>query len=227
MRKLIAAFLVLLLLTSGCALAELRRGDRGDEVIELQQMLFEAGFLFELPDGAFGKNTEDALKWFQEYANLEATGVASDAELDALRACLAELRGEPETVSEPEGDAPICCQRYQTEDGDEHLELCGRHAQIDKDEAFPAREKWENELNALYEAWLAASPEEGRAAILSSRSFFLLWLEQQVQALQTQGAVDAEARIAEMLRAQCAEICSLLPTESHPLTSINEERNVP
>lgn len=214
--KKIIAMLIVVLLIPGCALAELKRGDRGEDVTELQQMLFDAGFLFELPDGAFGRNTENALKWFQEYANLEQTGVAGDAELDALRACLAELRGEPEATAEPaesEGDSAVCCQRYLNEDGDEHIELCGRHALLDADATLPAREKWENELNALYEQWLAAAPEENRAAILSSRSFFLLWLEQQTQAFEAQGAADAETRVAAMLRAQCAEICSLLPTE--------------
>lgn len=182
-------------------------------------MLFDAGFLFELPDGVFGGNTEDAVKWFHEYVSLEQTGVAGDAELDALRACLAELRGEPEQTDtsdesgEPEGAYPICCQRYLAENGNEHTELCGRHALLDADETLPAREKWENELNALYEQWLAASPEENRAAILSSRTFFLFWQEQQTQALEAQGAPGAEMRIVEMLRAQCTEICSLLPTE--------------
>ena len=217
MRKLLAVLLIVLLLIPGCALAEVRRGDRGEDVIELQQLLFDTGFLFELPDGVFGGNTEDALKWFQEYAGLEPTGVAGEAEMDALRACRAQLQGEdglPEASGEPiEGDYPVCCQRYLLEDGSEHIELCGRHALLDADETLPAREKWENELNTLYDQWLAASPEENQAAILSSRSFFLLWIEQQAQAFQLQGAADAETRVVEMLRAQCAEICSILPTE--------------
>lgn len=213
MRKILAALLIVLLLVPGCALAELQRGDRGDDVLELQQMLLDAGFLFELPDGVFGKNTEDAVKWFQEYANLEQNGAVGDVEMDALHACLAELNGEPEMTAEPEGDAPICCQRYLMEDGSEHIELCGRHALLDADETLPAREKWENELNALYDQWLAASPEEKRAAILSSRSFFLLWLEQQTQAFEAQEVPNAELRVIEMLRAQCAEICSFLPVE--------------
>lgn len=219
MRRYIALLLIVLLLISGGAQAELQRGDHGEEVTELQQLLFDTGFLFELPDGVFGRNTEDAVKWFQEYVGLEQTGVAGDAELDALRACLSELRGEPEHADtsdesgEPDGDYPICCQRYLAENGDEHTELCGRHALLDADETLPAREKWGNELNALYEQWLAASPEENRAAILSSRSFFLFWQEQQTQAFEAQGAPGAEMRIVEMLRAQCAEICSLLPNE--------------
>lgn len=219
MRGFVALFLIVLLLIPVCAPAELQRGDRGEDVTALQQMLFDTGFLFELPDGVFGRNTEDAVKWFQEYAGLELTGVAGDAELDALRACLAELHGESERMGERDefveskGDHPVCCQHYLTEDGDKHTELCGRHALLDADETLPAREKWENELNALYDQWLAAMPEEKRVAILSSRSFFLLWLEQQTQAFEAQEVPDAEMRAVEMLRAQCAEICSFLPVE--------------
>lgn len=223
MRRFIALFLIILLLIPGCALAELQRGDRGEEVTELQQLLFDTGFLFDLPDGVFGRNTEDAVKWFQEYANLEQTGVAGEKEMDALRDCLAELHGEPETTGKPEGDYPVCCQRYLTEGGDEHTELCGHHALLDADEALPAREKWENELNALYDQWLAASPEENRAAILSSRSFFLLWLEQQTQAFEAQKVPDAEMRVVEMLRAQCAEICFFCLSNS--FFSSTNERN--
>ena len=216
MRRYIALFLIALLLIPGYALAELQRGDQGDDVRELQQLLFEAGFLFELPDGIFGRATEDALKWFQEYAQLEQTGVAGDAELDALHVCLSELNGAPEANDghdEFEGDAPSCCQRYLTEEGDEHIELCGRHALLDADETLPGHEKWEAELMALYEEWLAVSPEENHASILSSRSFFLLWLEQQRQAFEAQEVPDMEQRLTDLLRSQCADICSILPTE--------------
>lgn len=43
---------------------------------ELQQMLWDTGFIFEEPDGVFGGNTENAVKRFQEYALLEQTGAA-------------------------------------------------------------------------------------------------------------------------------------------------------
>ena len=38
----------------------------GEEVTALQQMLWDTGFIFEEPDGVFGRNTEKAVKWFQE-----------------------------------------------------------------------------------------------------------------------------------------------------------------
>ena len=84
-------------------------GDSGDEVAALQQMLVETGFLFAEPDGMFGKQTEEAVKWFQEYAGLAPNGVVGD---------------------------------------------------------------WEP--NALYDKWLAASPEGNRTAIAASQAFFTL-----------------------------------------------------
>ena len=76
MKRIIGLLLVLMFLFPASALADLRRGDRGEEVRELQQMLWDTGFIFEEPDGVFGGNTENAVKRFQEYALLEQTGAA-------------------------------------------------------------------------------------------------------------------------------------------------------
>ena len=75
MKRIIGVLLVLMFLFPASAMADLRRGDRGEEVRELQQMLWDTGFIFEEPDGVFGGNTEKAVKWFQKYALLEQTGV--------------------------------------------------------------------------------------------------------------------------------------------------------
>ena len=84
MKRMIGLLLALLLLVPVCALAELRRGDSGEEVTALQQMLWDTGFIFEEPDGVFGRNTEKAVKWFQEYANLEQSGIVDDRTLDTV-----------------------------------------------------------------------------------------------------------------------------------------------
>ena len=94
MKRIIGVLLVLMFLFPTYALAELRRGDRGDEVRELQQMLWDTGFIFEEPDGVFGGNTEKAVKWFQEYALLEQTGVADDRTIDSLYACWLRIMEE-------------------------------------------------------------------------------------------------------------------------------------
>ena len=160
MKRMIGLLLALLLLVPVCALAELRRGDSGEEVTALQQMLWDTGFIFEEPDGVFGGNTEKAVKWFQEYALLEQTGVADDRTIDSLYACWLQIMEEngytvPDDEMESQtagfvprynpygdgddygedygdsyGDYPAYCHRYMTDAGDEHVELCGFHAQL-------------------------------------------------------------------------------------------------
>ena len=80
--RLLALFTLLCLLP-GCSLA-LRCGDRSEEVKNLQQMLFETGWLFEEPDGIFGRNTENAVRNYERFAGLPADGVADEQMLEAL-----------------------------------------------------------------------------------------------------------------------------------------------
>ena len=173
----------------------------------------------------FGRNTEKAVKWFQEYANLEQSGIVDDRTLDSLYACWLRIMDEndaymylPDDEPEPqpdgfipdydvEGDYPAYCHTYITQEGDVHVELCGRHAQIAAETTPPAVEKWTNELDALYEEWLAASLEEDRAAIATSQAFFTLWLEQQTNALQLQNVENVDSYIETLLCNQCVELC--------------------
>ena len=54
----------------------IRRGDNGDAVKLLQQILTDFGFKPGKVDGDFGAKTEDALKEFQRLFGLEADGIA-------------------------------------------------------------------------------------------------------------------------------------------------------
>ena len=232
---MIGLLLALLLLVPVCALAELRRGDSGEEVTALQQMLWDTGFIFEEPDGVFGGNTEKAVKWFQEYALLEQTGVADDRTIDSLYACWLRIMEEngytvPDDEMESQtagfvpgynpygddygedygdsyGDYPAYCHRYTTDSGDEHVEMCGFHAQLTANQSLPGLEKWTNELNDLYTEWIDLSMEKDRAAVASSQAFFTLWLEQQRIALEQQGAENVDDHIEALLRNQCVELC--------------------
>ena len=225
MKRIIGILLVLMFLFPASALADLRRGDRGEEVRQLQQMLWDTGFIFEEPDGVFGGNTEKAVKWFQEYALLEQTGVVDDRTIDSLYACWLRIMEEngyavPGDEMEPqtagfvpgynpygEGDYPAYCHRYTTEEGDEHTELCGRHAEVAMDSTLSGVEKWTNALNELYQEWLELSLEEDRAAVASSQTFFMLWLEQQRIALNLQKVENVDDHIEALLRNQCVELC--------------------
>ena len=231
MKRMIGLLLALLLLVPVCALAELRRGDSGEEVTALQQMLWDTGFIFEEPDGVFGRNTEKAVKWFQEYANLEQSGIVDDRTLDSLYACWLQIMEEngyavPDDEMEPQtagfvpgynpygddygdsyGDYPAYCHRYTTDAGDEHVELCSFHAQLAANQSLPGLEKWTNELNDLYKEWIDLSMEKDRAAVASSQAFFTLWLEQQRIVLEQQGGENVDDHIEALLRNQCVELC--------------------
>ena len=233
MKRIIGALLVLMFLFPASALADLKRGDRGEEVRELQQMLWDTGFIFEEPDGVFGGNTEKAVKWFQEYALLKQTGVVDDRTIDSLYACWLQIMEEngydvPDDEMEPQtagfapgynpygdddysdnhGDYPAYCHRYTTDAGDEHIEMCGFHAQLAANQTLPGLEKWTYEFNDLYNEWIDLSMENARAAVASSQAFFMLWLEQQRIALELQNVENVDDYIEAQLRNQCVDLCS-------------------
>lgn len=54
----------------------LEKGDKGDEVLLLQERLVELGFQPGTPDGQYGNKTENAVKQFQILIGLDVTGVA-------------------------------------------------------------------------------------------------------------------------------------------------------
>lgn len=98
--RALALAMALLLAFGGAALADMRRGDRGDAVAALQRRLIEMGWLNDVADGMFGKNTERAVAAFQQAAGLPVTGVADSATLERL---------EPAPTLEPSAvpDAPV------------------------------------------------------------------------------------------------------------------------
>ncbi|MDY6939951.1 MAG: peptidoglycan-binding protein [Cyanobacteriota bacterium] len=64
----------------------LRRGDSGDRVLQLQEILQDAGYYFSTLDGSFGTLTEDALSDFQRANGLRISGfVNGPTELALLR----------------------------------------------------------------------------------------------------------------------------------------------
>ena len=88
----------------------LSKGDKSDEVLEMQNRLYMLGFLLDDRDGAFGKNTQTAVKMFQQAAGLEVTGIADNATLtllyseDAPRTEYAQATPTPAPEAEPAGD---------------------------------------------------------------------------------------------------------------------------
>lgn len=99
--------LLLLLLTAPCALAELSRGSRGEDVRQLQSMLIDLGFLEDKADGIFGKKTQAAVKAIQHYWCVEETGVADEGVINDLEILWALAMG-----LEREAGAPVDDEGY-------------------------------------------------------------------------------------------------------------------
>lgn len=78
----VSIFLVCTLSLSG--LAELKKGSKGADVIELQKRLIELGYLDDVVDGFFGNKTKAAVEAFQKNNGLEITGVATIKDTSVL-----------------------------------------------------------------------------------------------------------------------------------------------
>ena len=62
----------------GTVYKKLSKGSSGDEVINLQTQLINLGYLNDVADGKFGKNTQTAVQLFQQTVGLEVTGIADE-----------------------------------------------------------------------------------------------------------------------------------------------------
>src|SRR4051812_24037973 len=69
----------------------LRHGDTGSEVRDLQARLAALAWYFSRPDGAYGDQTVEAVRGFQEKRQLPVTGKVDQRTLDRLHA----MTGEP------------------------------------------------------------------------------------------------------------------------------------
>lgn len=83
MKRVLALCLAALMCVPG-AHAELKKGDRGGKVLQVQDELHARGYLEEEGDGQYGKKTEDAVKSFQEENEIEPTGVVDNQTYEKL-----------------------------------------------------------------------------------------------------------------------------------------------
>lgn len=56
----------------------LQDGDEGAEVLRVQRRLYVLGYLFDVPDGTYGKLTVEAVRFFQRRNGILPTGVADE-----------------------------------------------------------------------------------------------------------------------------------------------------
>lgn len=63
---------------------ELREGDQGEQVTQLQQALIRLGYLAGEADGSYGPATSNAVRAFQAAEGLDETGIADSTMLAVL-----------------------------------------------------------------------------------------------------------------------------------------------
>ena len=193
MKKLLlraAALIMVMTLFAAAACAELKKGDQGEDVAELQRMLIEMGFLDDTADGAYGSNTESAVRLFQTYCGLKETGKADDTLLsmvfDLYATAFGVMEDDALAAAEHKDQYPAACA---FEGKDEWKAVyCWRHA----DQGYlsgliyrpgaPARlvsiltrrgcEKWLKAISVMFAEWEATLPAEERAAAAERRTAF-------------------------------------------------------
>lgn len=225
----VLAALLALTLVPGLASAQLRRGDSGAEVMELQQLLLGAGWLFEEPDGVFGKRTEQAVRQYESHAGLKADGIADEAMLKALRSDYLLLTGElPEGVSAQDVSLPVC-SHLTAGDGSSAIVYCQTHAALlertrtlmadgSAQKASQACTLWREEIDRLYDGWLACTDERQHEIITRARSLFLSAADAQQQAIAgyyatfqvSPGDAAPYAALELSLRGHAAWLCALI-----------------
>ena len=97
----------------------LRRGDRGENVRELQEALLRLGYLSTQPDGQFGSGTESAIKAFQRANGLTADGIAGRGTMSILLSsdAVAAGSGRTQATATPRPNTDIILQ-WQSEGSD-------------------------------------------------------------------------------------------------------------
>lgn len=204
------------------ALAELRRGDTGEDVYDLQQILFESGWLFELPDGIFGRNTEEAVRNYQGYARLPQTGVADDETIARMITDWEVLTGNTYWRDDPsaiEGDPPVHCIVIDQVDQID-VQYCGAHqdllatvtALIEDGNAAQACALWEEDITQRYNDWMKYVDPQERLSVATARAAFFASVRQERAALETVygDPETVDLQIEALLRDQAARVCQMV-----------------
>ena len=226
------AIVLAMLLMCAPAMAEMQRGSTGDLVYYLQELLFETGWLFEEPDGVFGKNTEQAVRDYEAYAGLPVDGVADGEMMATLEedwfALMVEL-GQIDFYDNGDGAMadgryPDHCIHYDVSDGYSGIDYCENHANLselsgsllatgEEADARQAFELWRAEVIRMYDEWLARADDAGKADIVASRALLLSGMEAQLRAVsdcyETVGA-DAYRYMETAMREQAVWLCAMI-----------------
>ena len=185
-----AALVMGLLLLCAPVSAEIRKGDSGENVAELQRMLLELGFLEDEPDGSYGQKTEAAVKLFQTYCGLKADGRASDdlvaMVFDLYATAFGVMEGDGLSDAELKDRYPASCS-FQSKDVWSAV-YCWRHldqgylssliyrpgapAKLERVLTKRGCELWMRAMSVMFAEWEASLPAEERNVVTDRRASF-------------------------------------------------------
>ena len=198
-KPLILLLCVLLALGAGSsALADLKRGDVGDDVKHLQRLLIDGEWLVGFADGQYGRRTEAAVRAYQAALGLEETGEADDALIALLESGAKtpeDMRAAMEAAAKAEEEAvPDCCGSAFDDEGC-HTVYCSVHLvmleRCDDLEAIGtadtltiASQLWTDEIDRLYGVWMERSEGAQRLAVMSAKAAWIVEAQAQRAALE-------------------------------------------
>lgn len=207
-----------------------------DAVRDLQTQLLELGYLNSKVDGIFGKDTERAVREFAAGEALPEDGIAWPA---IQRRLYSVWCGEPEFTPEPTAEptaepaaepASACCIC----DENDVWTMCENHALIHETAQTlyqsaqndssrlrvlgQVRVLWENELDALYDAWMASAEDDvALGVILSGKAAFANYLTMQESTWAMSLGEDSPEvleNVNKALKERCMQLCSLVEQET-------------
>ena len=175
---LMLALTVVFLLSTVCFAANLKNGSKGNDVKQLQMNLNGLGFDCGKADGAFGKNTEKAVKAFQKAEGLAVDGIAGDKTQSALKKIakgvqndLKALGYDPGTVDGIIGSKTVAAlKKFQKDHGDSQTGVATDDVRDDLKDALKemksnaADKKAEEEAKKKAEAEKKAAEEAKKQA---------------------------------------------------------------
>jgi len=226
------SFALLFAVLVTAASAELKRGDKGEEVNHIQTMLFQTGFLFAEPDGDFGRQTENAVKKFQEVMELPITGIIGDYDLEVLNQlwydCMKDMGIDIQTEADDADYPAECYTDFSEKAYGEQVAYCARHHSMAEltmnaigEDSFAAsheiRTMWLEEVSRLYAVWADMVNKEEIGAVTASYAAFLSDINMQESAMRVLYGIDKDIEsvpiencIAELLRRRAIWLCGIL-----------------
>lgn len=230
-RNILAGALAVLFLAiclCGTACADLKKGNKGDEVKDLQQKLIDLGLMTGTADGAFGKKTETAVKKLQKYWGMKQTGRVDDEFLMEVEDLwhLALGNGTESGVDPADLENPVMSCGHN-ENADYGYDYCYRHDEgkalrdllnPESGEDVPEglqkvilkrmKEYWLEQIRLTYDEWeQSLEPDKQIVAREQKELFEKDWAEMEAELAKTGGGEDKLQTLT--LQAQWLELSGI------------------